>query len=42
MWALGEESCTAILSRGVWILELERREDGWFAVLNGQVICHVK
>jgi SAM-dependent methyltransferase len=22
--------------------ELERAEDGWFAVLNGQVICHVK
>lgn len=22
--------------------ELERREDGWFSVMNGQVICHVR
>jgi ubiquinone/menaquinone biosynthesis C-methylase UbiE len=22
--------------------ELEKREDGWFSVMNGQVVCHVK
>ncbi|PSN69916.1 S-adenosyl-L-methionine-dependent methyltransferase [Corynespora cassiicola Philippines] len=22
--------------------ELEKREDGWFAVINGQVVCHVR
>jgi hypothetical protein len=22
--------------------EMEKKEDGWFAVINGQVICHVR
>ena len=22
--------------------DMEKKEDGWFAVINGQVICHVR
>ena len=22
--------------------DIEKKEDGWFAVINGQVICHVR
>lgn len=22
--------------------EMEKKEDGWFAVINGQIICHVR
>jgi hypothetical protein len=22
--------------------EMEKKEDGWFAVINGQIICHIR